>query len=61
MRRPRLDPAKRKALYAEWVKAVNDEMPVWMMTSASSSTDIASSVQNDHNTPRWGSGDWHDT
>ena len=25
------DPAKRKALYAEWVKAVNAEIPVWMM------------------------------
>jgi peptide/nickel transport system substrate-binding protein len=56
-----LDPAKRKALYAEWVKAVNDEIPVWMMTERTFLAATSKKVRNDHNYPRWGSGDWHDT
>ncbi|MBV9393323.1 MAG: ABC transporter substrate-binding protein [Methylobacteriaceae bacterium] len=56
-----LDPAKRKALYAEWVKLVNDELPVWMMTERSFLAATSKKVHNDHNYPRWGSGDWHDT
>ena len=56
-----LDPAKRKALYADWVRAVNDELPVWMMTERTFLSASSKKVQNDHNYPRWGSGDWHDT
>jgi peptide/nickel transport system substrate-binding protein len=56
-----LDPAKRKALYAEWVKAVNEELPVWMMTERTFLAATSKKVHNDHNYPRWGSGDWHDT
>jgi peptide/nickel transport system substrate-binding protein len=56
-----LDPAKRKALYAQWVKAVNDEIPVWMMTERTFLAATSKKVKNDHNYPRWGSGDWHDT
>ena len=56
-----LDPAKRKALYARWVKAVNDELPVWMMTERTFFAATNKRVRNDHNTPRWGSGDWRDT
>ena len=56
-----LDPAKRKALYAEWVNAVNEELPVWMMTERTFLAATSKKVQNDHNYPRWGSGDWHDT
>ncbi len=56
-----LDPARRKALYAQWVKAVNDEIPVWMMTERTFLAATSKKVRNDHNYPRWGSGDWHDT
>jgi peptide/nickel transport system substrate-binding protein len=56
-----LDPVKRKALYAEWVKAVNEELPVWMMTERTFLAATSKKVKNDHNYPRWGSGDWHDT
>ena len=56
-----LDPVKRKSLYAEWVKAVNEELPVWMMTERTFLAATSKKVKNDHNYPRWGSGDWHDT
>ncbi|NNM71533.1 ABC transporter substrate-binding protein [Enterovirga aerilata] len=56
-----LDPARRKALYADWVKAVNDEIPVWMLTERTFLAATSKKVKNDHNYPRWGSGDWHDT
>lgn len=56
-----LDPVKRKALYADWVKAVNDELPVWMMTERTFLAASSKKVHDDHNYPRWGSGDWHDT
>ncbi|HEY0525267.1 MAG TPA: ABC transporter substrate-binding protein [Stellaceae bacterium] len=56
-----LDPAKRKALYAEWVKAVNQEIPVWMITERQFFSATSKRLRNDHNMPRWGSGDWHDT
>ncbi len=56
-----LDPAKRKALYAEWVKVINDELPIWMMTEREFQTIASKRVQNGMNQPRWGSSDWHDT
>ena len=56
-----LDPAKRKAMYAEWVKMVNAEIPVWMMTERTFLSATSKRLHNDHNMPRWGSGDWHDT
>ena len=56
-----LDPVKRKALYAEWTKAVNEELPVWMMTDRTFLAATSKKVRNDHNYPRWGSGDWRDT
>ncbi|WP_407825810.1 ABC transporter substrate-binding protein [Azospirillum argentinense] len=56
-----LDPVRRKELYAQWVKAVNDEIPVWMVTERQFLSATSKKVRNHHNTPRWGSGDWHDT
>ncbi len=56
-----LDPVRRKALYAEWTKAVNEELPVWMMTDRTFLAATSKKVRDDHNTPRWGSGDWRDT
>lgn len=56
-----IDPVKRKALYAEWVKAVNDEIPVWMITERQFFAATSKQVRNHHNVPRWDSSDWHDT
>jgi peptide/nickel transport system substrate-binding protein len=56
-----VDPAKRKALYAEWVKLVNEEIPVWMITERQFFAATSRQVRNHHNVPRWDSGDWHDT
>lgn len=55
------DPVKRTALYAEWVKAVNDEIPVWMVTERQFLATTSKQVRNHHNTPRWDSSDWRDT
>ncbi|UFN50637.1 ABC transporter substrate-binding protein [Roseomonas sp. OT10] len=56
-----LDPARRKALYAEWVALVNAELPVWMATERQEVAATDKRVRNHHNTPRWDSSDYHDT
>jgi len=56
-----IDPVKRKALYAEWTKLVNEEIPVWMVTERKFYGATSRQVQNHHNTPRWDSSDFHDT
>ncbi|ONG53501.1 peptide ABC transporter substrate-binding protein [Pseudoroseomonas deserti] len=56
-----VDVAKRRALYAEFVKAVNDELPVWMLTERPFYAATSKRVQNHHTVPRWDSGDMHDT
>ncbi|WP_458766108.1 ABC transporter substrate-binding protein [Cupriavidus basilensis] len=56
-----INPARRKALYAEWVKEVNDELPVWMVTEREFYSITSKRVHNDHNTPRWPSSSWYDT
>jgi peptide/nickel transport system substrate-binding protein len=55
-----IEPAKRKALYAEFVKQVNTELPVWMPIEQIFVTVISAKVRNHSNTPRWGSSSWHD-
>jgi peptide/nickel transport system substrate-binding protein len=55
-----LDPGRRKALYAEWVKVINDELPIWMMTEREFQTIASKRLQNGMTGPRWGSSDWHD-
>ena len=50
-----VDPAKRKALYAEFVKEVNTELPVWMPIEQIFVTVITAKARNHSNTPRWGS------
>ena len=55
-----VDPAKRKALYAEFVKEVNTELPVWMPIEQIFVTTITAKARNHSNTPRWGSTSWHD-
>jgi peptide/nickel transport system substrate-binding protein len=56
-----VDAEKRKALYAEWVAAVNEEIPVWMITERQFFAATNKQVRNHHNVPRWDSSDWHDT
>ncbi len=56
-----IDPEKRRALYADWVKAVNDDLPIWMATERQFYSVINRKVQNSHNTARWPSSSWHDT
>ena len=55
-----IDPAKRKALYAQFVKEVNTELPVWMPIEQIFVTTITAKARNHSNTPRWGSSSWHD-
>jgi peptide/nickel transport system substrate-binding protein len=55
-----IDPVKRKALYAEFVKEANTELPVWMPIEQIFVTVINARARNHSNTPRWGSTSWHD-
>lgn len=56
-----LDPVKRKALYAEFVAKVNEELPIWLVTERQFIVATAKTVKNHHNQPRWDSSDAHDT
>jgi peptide/nickel transport system substrate-binding protein len=56
-----LDPGKRKQLYADWVRQINEELPIWMVTERQFIAATSKRVQNHHTSPRWDSGDWHDT
>ncbi|WP_286936449.1 ABC transporter substrate-binding protein [Achromobacter sp. UBA4530] len=55
-----IDAARRRALYAEWVQAVNDELPIWMATERQFYSVASRKLQNGHNNARWPSSDWHD-
>lgn len=55
-----LDPVKRKALYAEFVTAVNDELPIWMAIERQFVSITSRKLQNHHNMPRWPSSHWSD-
>ncbi|NPU63882.1 ABC transporter substrate-binding protein [Bradyrhizobium sp. 83012] len=55
-----VDPAKRKALYADFVREANAELPVWMPIEQIFVTVITAKARNHSNTPRWGSSSWHD-
>jgi peptide/nickel transport system substrate-binding protein len=55
-----VDPVKRKALYAEFVREVNTELPVWMPIEQIFVTVITARAHNHSNSPRWGSTSWHD-
>ncbi|CAH2599960.1 ABC transporter substrate-binding protein [Rhodovastum atsumiense] len=54
------DPARRRALYAQWVEAVNAEIPVWMITERQFFAATSRRVRNHHTSPRWDSGDYRD-
>jgi peptide/nickel transport system substrate-binding protein len=53
-----LDPARRKALYADWTRAINAELPIWMVTEREFQTAASKRLQDALDTPRWGSQDW---
>lgn len=55
-----LDPAKRKALYGEFVRRANTELPIWMPIEQIFVTVISAKARNHSNNPRWGSSTWHD-
>ncbi|TCZ63259.1 ABC transporter substrate-binding protein [Roseicella aquatilis] len=56
-----LDPLKRRALYAEWTKAINEELPIWMVTEREFQSVGSKRLVNAFTGPRWASGDVHDT
>ncbi len=55
-----LDPGKRKALYGEFVRRANSELPIWTPIEQLFLSVINAKVRNHSNTPRWGSSTWHD-
>ncbi|WP_439575160.1 ABC transporter substrate-binding protein [Phreatobacter sp.] len=55
-----VDAAKRKALYADFVKRANGELMIWMPIEQIFVTTITAKARNHSNTPRWGSSTWHD-
>ena len=56
-----VDPGRRRQLYADWVVAVNEDLPIWMATEREFYSIVSRKVQNGHNTSRWPSSSWHDT
>jgi peptide/nickel transport system substrate-binding protein len=55
-----LDPVKRKALYAEFVRRVNTEVPIFMAIERQFVSVSSKRLQNSHNNPRWPSSHWSD-
>ena len=55
-----IDPAKRRQLYADWVKQANGELPLWMAAERLLISVTNRKLQNHHNTPRWISSNWAD-
>lgn len=56
-----LDPVKRKALYGDFVRIANTEIPVWMAIEQVLVSATSVRVRNDHITPRWPGTSWADT
>jgi peptide/nickel transport system substrate-binding protein len=48
-----VDPVKRKALYGEFVRGVNTELPIWTPIEQIFVTTINAKARNHSNTPRW--------
>ncbi len=55
-----LDPARRKARYADFVRRANGELMLWMPIEQIFLSCINRRLRNHSNTPRWGSSSWHD-
>ncbi len=56
-----VDPVKRKALYADFVRAVQTELPLWMPIEQIFVSVFNKKIRNAGNNPRWASSSWHDT
>ncbi len=56
-----IDTAKRRALYGEFVREVNAQLPILFVTERQFYSVVSRKVQNSHNTARWPSSSWHDT
>jgi len=55
-----IDPVKRRALYAEFVRHANTDIPVWMPIEQLFVSVISKKMRDHSNTPRWTSSSWHD-
>lgn len=55
-----INPVKRKALYGDFVRRANGELPIWMPIEQIFLSVINKKARNHSNTPRWGSSSWHD-
>jgi peptide/nickel transport system substrate-binding protein len=55
-----VDPDKRKALYGDFVRRANAELPIWTPIEQLFLSVISTKARNHSNTPRWGSSTWHD-
>lgn len=55
-----IDPARRRQLYADFVRRVNEEAPLWMAIERMLISVTSTKLQNHHNQPRWISSSWHD-
>ncbi len=56
-----VDPVKRRALYADFVRAVQTELPLWMPIEQIFVSVFNRRIRNAGNNPRWASSTWHDT
>jgi len=56
-----VDPARRRALYADFVRAVQTELPIWMPIEQIFVSVFNRRLRNAGNNPRWASSSWHDT
>lgn len=55
-----VDPEKRRAIYADLVKQLNEEFPIWFATERDFYSVVNKKLKNSHNTARWPSSSWHD-
>ncbi|THF67227.1 ABC transporter substrate-binding protein [Pseudothauera nasutitermitis] len=56
-----IDPAKRRELYAEVVREIDEQFPIWFAIERDFYSVVSKKVHNGHNTARWPSSSWHDT
>jgi peptide/nickel transport system substrate-binding protein len=55
-----VNPQRRRALYADFVRAVQTELPLWMPIEQIFVSVFNRRVRNGGNNPRWASSSWHD-
>lgn len=56
-----LDVARRRALYADFVRRAQTELPLWMPIEQIFVSTFNKRLRNVGNNPRWASSSWHDT